>query len=140
MTNDDYQRMFDAYVEYAKFMGEEHDVTPPGAAFESRLSGCLASEARIFSKNYEYELKNNMPGILALREKIAHCNEYVLVSTYSTQVVCKLDGFGTKAAVVDTPHRAGFLRWAAQNKVLAYGSDLELLPKQKPANVLQVVF
>lgn len=140
MTNDDYQRMFDAYVEYAKFDGEERDVTPPGAAFESRLSGCSASEARIFAQNYAYEFQNNQAGLLALRKKTAHCSEYVLVSTYSTQVVCKLDGFGTKAVVVDTPHRAGFLRWAAQNKVLAYASDLELLPKQKPENVLQVVF
>ncbi|MCH1580805.1 MAG: hypothetical protein L7S55_08880 [Luminiphilus sp.] len=123
MIEQDYANLFNAYCEYAVNSDEKHDVSPPGKVATNFLSGGTAEEIAVLAEAYWGEMENNHKGMTRLRDSMAHTNRYVLVAKLSTQVIVKDYKGNTQATIVDANHRAGLLRWAAENNLLAYGSE-----------------
>lgn len=140
LTRNDYKNLLASYREYC-FEGEMHDVSPPTAVTRHYLSGCSAAEAAAFAKNFALEVEHNKQGIKELNRRVGHLPCYVLVAKHSTQVVIRHNQ-GTHACVVDSPHRTGLLRYAAEEKILCYGSELEISDygDMQVGNVIRVVF
>lgn len=139
MNDNDYKNLFEAFVEFALSAEVRYSMT--GIEKRHYIVGCADGQRlRLLQQAFDNQVKHNKEGLMRLRKRVAHLYSYILVSELSTQVVVNVDPQTTFATLVDTPHRNGLLRWAGKQKLLCYGSDLELKPQLRTSNVVQVVF
>ena len=138
MNDDDYENLFNAYVEFATTSDDVYQIN--GLEKKHYLVGCEPDKLALLEASFLEQVAQNKEGLRRLSEKVSGWYAYVLVANLSTQVVVNTDPLTTHAVVVETPHRTGLLRWAARQNLLCYSSDLELKPQADKSNVVQVVF